>query len=226
MSDMLGPYPLDSIITGDARQLAQAIPDASVDLIFTDPPYPKQYLPLYGWLAETAARVLKPGGLCIALCGHFFVGDIWNLMSAYLSPFWIGGMGHSGSNAAIFPRKMWAAWKPMLWFNKPGDTVKDWTFDFLTPSKNDKRFHEWGQPEDHAAYYLERLTKNDDVTLDPFAGGGTVPAVCKILERRYLAFEIDPATAAKARQRVADTLPLFDTAARVSTTPMFTEPPP
>ena len=57
MSDMIGPYELDRIITGDARELAKAIPDESVDLIFTDPPYPREFLPLYGWLAETAARV-------------------------------------------------------------------------------------------------------------------------------------------------------------------------
>jgi len=43
--------------------------------------------------------------------------------------------------------------------------------------------------------------------LDPMVGGGTVPAVCKMLNRRYLAFEIDPDTAELARQRVAQTQP-------------------
>ncbi len=200
----------NQIVTGDCKELAKAIPDESIGLIFTDPPYPKEYLLSYDWLAETAARVLRPGGLCLALCGHFFVGAIWQMMEQYLEPFWIGGMGHNEGNAAIFPRKMWASWKPLLWFKKPGNTVKEWTFDFFTPSKRDKKFHHWGQPEDHSIYYISRLSIIGDVILDPFVGGGTIPAVCKTLQRNFVAFEIDPDVAEKARQRVANTqVPMF-----------------
>ena len=42
----LGPYDLNTIITGDARELAKAIPDESVDLIFTDPVYDRRGLSL------------------------------------------------------------------------------------------------------------------------------------------------------------------------------------
>ena len=35
----LGEYQLNTIITGDARTLAKAIPNGSVDIIFTSPPY-------------------------------------------------------------------------------------------------------------------------------------------------------------------------------------------
>ena len=47
----------------------------------------------------------------------------------------------------------------------------------------------------------------DAVILDPFTGGGTVPAVCKMLGRNYIAFEIEPATAEAARERVLNTQP-------------------
>jgi predicted methyltransferase len=33
----LGPYELDSIVTGDARELARVLPDESVDMVLTDP---------------------------------------------------------------------------------------------------------------------------------------------------------------------------------------------
>jgi DNA modification methylase len=42
---------------------------------------------------------------------------------------------------------------------------------------------------------------------DPFTGGGTVPAVCKMLNRQYLAFEINSKTAELARERVRITQP-------------------
>jgi DNA modification methylase len=40
---MLGPYELNTIMTGDARELAKAIPDESVDLLVEDPPYGISY---------------------------------------------------------------------------------------------------------------------------------------------------------------------------------------
>ncbi len=33
------------------------LPDNSIDMIWTDPPYPMEFLPCYGWLANEAARV-------------------------------------------------------------------------------------------------------------------------------------------------------------------------
>lgn len=54
---------INQIITGDARELAKQIPDESVDMVFTDPVY--ENIDDYRWLAETAARVLKPGGACL-----------------------------------------------------------------------------------------------------------------------------------------------------------------
>jgi predicted methyltransferase len=38
------------------------ISDESSDLIFTDPPYLREHLHLYDWLAREASRMLKPGG--------------------------------------------------------------------------------------------------------------------------------------------------------------------
>ena len=46
-----------------------------------------------------------------------------------------------------------------------------------------------------------------DIMLDFFTGEATVPAVCKMLGRRWLAFEIDPDTAERARERVRMTQP-------------------
>ena len=67
----------NQIVTGDARVLAERIPDNSIDFIFTDPPYPQEFIPLYGWLAETASRILKDGGLCLAMAGQSYLPQIY-----------------------------------------------------------------------------------------------------------------------------------------------------
>jgi predicted methyltransferase len=46
------------------------IPDNSVPLILTDPPYGDEAAPLYEWLALWARRVLIPGGSLICYTGQ------------------------------------------------------------------------------------------------------------------------------------------------------------
>ena len=60
--------------------LGKNIPDNSIDLIFTDPPYNEASLSLYGDLAKLAERVLKPGGSLITYVGHYALFKINDLI--------------------------------------------------------------------------------------------------------------------------------------------------
>lgn len=203
MGEMLGPYELNTIVTGDARELAKAIPDESVDLIFTDPVYSN--IEDYAWLAETAARVLKPGGNLIAQTGHYHVNKIYPVLDLHLDYIWTIAERHS-LNAAIFQYRILSRWKPYLWYAK-GSRLGEWCFDWLDNGIMAKAHHKWGDNHILFVNLVSRLTAPDSIVFDPFTGGGTVPAVCKMLSRRYLAFEIDPATADAARKRVELTQP-------------------
>ena len=210
----LGPYELgptddehQGIYTGDARMLAEEIPDESVDLIFTDPPYSQEYLYLYKWLARIAARILKPGGSLFALSGGYWLMDVLDLMRPYLDYHWLCCLYHPTvtNSYRCFPKHLDVYWKPILWFTK-GRYDGPYLADGINTSVPDKRFHKWGQQERWAFSFLERMPKEWTI-LDPLVSGGTVPAVCKMLGRHWLAFEIDPATADTARERVRNTQP-------------------
>ena len=57
---------------------------------------------------------------------------------------------------------------------------------------------------------MNGLTKPGDIVCDPFAGGGTIPAVAKSLGRQYIGFEIDEVNVRKIAERLAGvTPPLF-----------------
>jgi hypothetical protein len=84
-------------------------------------------------------------------------------------------------------------------------TVPYWNNSDSSWAKKNGGFANWGKCEAFTSRMIEALS--DNIVFDPFTGGGTVPAVCKMLGRNYLAFEIDPATAEMARQRVANTQP-------------------
>lgn len=210
----LGPYllgpnntPENGIYTGDARELAKAIPDESVDLIHTDPPYAKEYLCLWPHLAKYASRILKPNGSLIALTGQAYLLDKLNALAQCLDYHWIGWILHT-QKQSIYGWRIVCGGKPLAWFSK-GTPKIDYGFwwDTRRPSGPDKRLHKWGQPTDYILPDLLLLTDESSILFDPFCGGGTTPAACVQMNRRYLAFEIDPTTAEIARERVRNTQP-------------------
>ena len=209
----LGPYELgpnadnQGVYTGDARELAKAIPDESVDLIFTDPPYHKHNAYLFDVLGMIAQRVCKPGALVLSLAGQPALPESMAHLAEHLDYYWASSMPHSlGCIGRYHPRQIMCGGKPFLWYSKGSADPHPYVFDTFLP-KRDKRFHGWGQPAEWFMYYLNKLADPSSVIFDPYTGGGTVPAVCKMLGRRWLAFEIDPDVAERARERIRNTQP-------------------
>ena len=210
----LGPYalgpnntPENGIYCGDARELAEAIPDESVDLVFTDPPYSKEYLPLYEWLARASKRILTTDGFLIAMAGNYWKDRIFEMVGQHLEYFWDYQMDmrQGGRNSIIWPRKTIALAKSLLAYRKSSGLPRCNVLGLWSGSKQDKRYHAWGQDESSARYYTDCFSSPGQIVVDPFAGGGTVPAICKILRRKYLAFEIDPDVCEMSRERVRNT---------------------
>lgn len=209
MSVALGPYNLNEIYTGDARELAKAIPDESVDLIFTDPPYPGEFLYLYGWLVGFAKRVLKPDGFLLMYVGPYHKDTVMSYFRGEPQYFWDYIDYNTHNSTIIWPRHTISRYKSIIAYRKIGSSAlpRANVLGVLPGMGEDKRFHEWGQPEGTARYYIEYFSKGGEIVIDPFVGGGTTAAACVSCHRNYLAFEIDPATADRARERVRNTQP-------------------
>lgn len=209
---------MNTITVGDARILGKSIPDGSIDLVFTDPPYHKEYLYLYEWLSGFAARVLKPGGFLLTYAGNYWKDKVMGHLGEHLEYFYDYVLPMSNSTM-LWPRKTIARAKSILAYTHPDSKAKPKTnvLGLFDGGKRDKRYHDWGQDQESARYFIECFSSVGDTVCDPFVGGGTTSAVCKRIMRNCIAFEIDPSTAEIARQRVAgggdvsitDGLPLF-----------------
>ena len=211
MTDYLGPYLLgpneteeNGIYTGDARELARAIPDESVDLVFTDPVY--QNIEDYRWLAETAARVLRQHKSVLAFVGHTHTVAAASAMLPYLKAGPILEHYVGGAVGRLFSHSVQCNVLPCLWFSKETPDNAWMAIQELSTPKG-QRGHRWGKAQDMAFYRISRLSKVDEVVVDPFCGGGSTVAMCKMLGRQYLAFEIEPDVAEMARERVRTTQP-------------------
>ena len=204
----LGPYDQDTwgIVTGDARELARAIPDESVDLIFTDPVYDR--IEDYRWLAETAARVLKPDRACLVWCSKPKQNKARSAMEdaglayVYTLDYTVIAKSYRLMFYHVF---CWTT--PCLWMAKGRSLPRYWIPDTVISQNGTNGQHKWNKNPEAIITWLDAFSKPGAIVADFFCGGGTVPAVCKQLNRRWLAFEIDPDTAATARQRVQQTQP-------------------
>ena len=217
---MIGTYqtgpndtPERGIYTGDARELTKAIPDQSVDLIFTDPPYVKDSIHLYGWLAEEAARILKPGGFLFAYTGVYWKWEVMRQMSQHMDYWFDMVLLNSGSSPVMWNKNVVSRYKSLLVYTRPGDKprARVMALSWFEGGGADKRYHTWGQDESSARYYVDCFSKIGDVIFDPFLGGGTTAFVCHQLGRRYLGFEINADTTQIARKRLTHIQPLLFT---------------
>lgn len=196
---------VDGLYLGDFREIGSRIPDASVDLIFTDPPYDRKAIELFDGLGEFAARVLRPGGSLIAYIGQIQLPDAVADLSKHLRYWWTCSCYHSGPTLLRMNEYgIVNGWKPMLWFVKETRGDKTTFVNDVATGTREKSHHEWQQSEAEARYFIDLLTDPDDFVVDPFCGGGTTPIACIALGRKWAAFEIDETHHARASARIKE----------------------
>lgn len=200
---------LNTITTGDARELSLAIPDESIDLIFTDPPYHKEYIPLYGWLSQEAARVLKLGGFCLAYAGNYWKYETMLQLGKHLDYFFDYVSLMPGDNSILWPRRTIARHKSILAYVKGTGLPRCNVLSVWTTTTADKRFHVWGQDESTARYFIDCFSRMGEIIFDPFCGGGTTATVCKILQRNFITFDIDSQAVEGAKKHLGTIQPLL-----------------
>lgn len=177
---------------GSLEERGKEIEDNSVDLILTDPPYPKEFLPCWCQLSRFAKRVLKPGGFLIAYSGQLYLPSVMEFLGENLEYYWIAALHHKGKCAQRFEVNVFNAMKPILiYFKKPCKIQEKWLTDLVESPAPSKDYHEWGQSIEPIKLLIETFSQPNDLVVDPFAGGGTTALACKELLRRNISIEIE-----------------------------------
>jgi DNA modification methylase len=191
---------------GDFREQGSKIPDNSIDLVLTDPPYEEKDLPLYADLAYFAARVLKPGGSVIAFAAQYALPRIFDYFEKASELKWIWKLEviHSGSAAPIYAHHIRVRSKPFLWYAKGAETNTTHYFEdiiYLKPPH--KEFHEWAQSPVEADYVIKHVTVENQIVLDPFMGSSEWGTAVLKLNRKFIGIEINPETLQLAKANLA-----------------------
>lgn len=211
---MIPPIPyLNEIRVGDCREFARDLPDQSIDLIFTDPVYDRTED--YEWLAEEAARVLKPRASCLVYCSNPGQYEVKPAMEKYLRFVIALTYTKVAKTYKAFGYRTFLWSTPCLWFVNGSGTYPhrdhEWLIDTIiehsnsivstdVPPTNTYRWHK--NPEAYR-YWLSRFVRAGGVVWDPFTGSGSLPIECKLQGINFIASEIKPEVAEQARRRLA-----------------------
>lgn len=204
------------IIQGDCIKEMKKLPDNSIDLVITDPPYNtgvnygkskdkrKNYIKwCVKWIKE-CERVLKSNGSIYIIN---YPENNARILSESLKQTnllfrnWI--TWHYPTNIGHSPKNYTRSQRSILFYSKgnkfkfnleEGEVIDDLIRMNLV--KNTSKEKVKGFPNQIPEKLIELLVKissnEKDVVLDPFMGSGTTAVVCAKTDRKYLGIELNP----------------------------------
>jgi hypothetical protein len=187
----------------DFREVGKRIKDDSADLIYTDPPFGQEFLPLWDDLGAFAQRVLKPGALLVTYTGQSYLPQVIADLSKHLSYVWCLAIVHDHRQSRIHHKRVINAWKPLLVFGKGTSKFSETVWDVFQGTGVNKDHHDWEQGLDEAIHYLEALIPAGSLVVDPCMGSATSGVAALRCGMKFQGCEIDPETFNQAKVRLA-----------------------
>jgi len=177
---------------GDFKTVLADIPDGSINVIVTDPPYPYEYIQCWSDLAEFAKKKLKPNGFCIAYSGQFYLPEVMKRMGEHLDYYWTFCLHHTGQGSQIVNGKnLMCRWKPILIYQNGKKKISNTIQDYIASGGAEKDGHDWQQSQDGVSDLIRYFTNPNDLVVDTFAGSATTLIAAHKLNRRCIGAEID-----------------------------------
>jgi DNA modification methylase len=191
-----------TIIHGEFQEVLKSIPDNSIDLIFTDPPYAEKHLDLVKDLFLLASKVLKPSGFLAIMYGQNHLDEFFKVFESCnsnnkgnntkLRYYWTIAIHMPDGQELFYMKNAVIRWKPIFIFQKLPAVILEHMFeDYISRPKPDKSVHEWKQDLESAMYVINTFSKEGDTILDPMVGTGTTIEASLMLKRRCIAVEKD-----------------------------------
>jgi len=224
---ILSNNPKIEIFNADCLEKMKEIPDKSVDLVLTDPPYGVNYegghfhsgdvnivrkreklandtTNVYPELFKEAYRLLKDGsGGAYIFYADSFSHYVYppNPFKKYQMMIW----GKSNARYASMMARYKHNFEPFLWLQKPptkwrGKSTETSLWWMKANATN--FFHPTEKPLGVIKRMLINSSDKEDIVLDPFMGSGTTGVACKELGRSFIGIEIDPKYFEIAKNRI------------------------
>lgn len=182
---------LNRIYCGDCLDLMREMPDKSVDLVLTDPPYPDYLMDKYGYF-DGIINFLKNMNVKQLI---FWSAKCEFPLDYTAVHIWNKKCGVGSMYERIFERNGNRAYKVFNFYLCNSTVAASYTNDIFT-----------GHPSQKPINLIKQLiienTNPGDTVFDPFLGSGTTAVACKKLGRNFIGIEKEPAYVAIAEKRL------------------------
>jgi site-specific DNA-methyltransferase (adenine-specific) len=192
---MIGPFRCCSVVRGDSAALLSQIPNESIPLVVTDPPYGMAFVsgrrdhgPIYGDNEFPTEQVR----LALSKATHAaYIFCRWENLIARELPepasvlAWVKNNWGMGDRNHRHGRQ----WEAICFYAMSNHSFSKQSPDVVYAMRTGNVFHPTEKPLD---LIKDLIACNDgDTVLDPFCGSGTTCVAARQLGRHFLGFEID-----------------------------------
>ncbi len=178
------------------------------DFIITDPPYPREYMPLYKALAERATEWLKPEGLLVCMCGQSYLNQIYAIFDQHLAYYWTACFLTPHQPTPLRQRQVNTSWKPLLIYGKQQNYTGKTFGDVFTSEQAAKNHHRWEQSESGMIAIVKQICLPGQTVLDPFCGAGTTGIAALQHGCLFDGIDVDETSVNITKGRLSDQTPL------------------
>jgi hypothetical protein len=192
------------LLAGDFRERLGELPDASVSLIMTDPPYPADQQELWSDLAKHGARVLSPQGYLLGMSGKIHLDEVMGRLGEHLHYRWMFNWPLPGQAARIMAYNIRQTWKPILCYTAGSFYRRDPLPDTIPTGSQEQALDAWQQQVAPARWLIERLSPPDGLVVDPFLGTGSFGLAAAQSGRRFVGVELRPDRFQAATERLGN----------------------
>jgi len=180
---------------GDSLKLMKELPENSIDLIITDPPYLKEFLYTYEYLAEESPRILKDGGSLLMIVGHFAIPQVVKYFDGKMKYRWMMWLNQCNGQHPRMAMGIEVLWKPVLWYVKRAypsgrGFIRDGV-EITGKAGQKKKLHKWEQDPSWCEYFITKLCPEGGTVLDPYMGSGSTGEAAIKNKRKFIGFDIE-----------------------------------
>jgi len=181
------------LILGDALTELAKLPDQSIDLILTDPPY------LEGDFSWMLPELLRVGKRLVLTPGKLESFNWIRRQAPVWEYAWQSHTQSLGGRACLH-----IAWEPILAYAWPLRPLGADLLVYPIGLPDQKNGHVWPKPIGLMRKLVAHWTNESQMVLDPFMGSGTTGDACITLGRKFIGVEKDGGNFAIAERRIAE----------------------
>ena len=195
-----------TLYLGDCLEIMKSIPDKSIDLVLTDPPYGMNFVSNHRTVKYE--KIVGDDKYPVEVLNEFFriakravyVFCRWDNLTELPKPKSVLAWVKNNWSMGDLKHEHGRQWEAICFYPQEGHEFIERIPDVIKCPRTENVYHPTQKPVGILRRIIE--TNKADTILDPFMGSGTTGVACRMLRRKFIGIEIDKTYFDIAKQRI------------------------